>query len=83
MKHQQIDSTARALSPEAAPAVENAPHFTPAVQRPRHDGWTAERQIAFIEKLADTGSVTAERRAEEDSGIVRWLRPDYQIPRFA
>jgi hypothetical protein len=26
--------------------------------RPRHDGWTAERQIAFIEKLADCGSVT-------------------------
>jgi hypothetical protein len=27
--------------------------------RPRHDGWTPERQIAFIEKLADTNSVTA------------------------
>jgi hypothetical protein len=31
--------------------------FTPV--RPRHDGWTVERQIAFIEKLADCGSITA------------------------
>jgi hypothetical protein len=33
--------------------------FTPAELRPRHDGWTAERQIAFVEKLADTNSITA------------------------
>ena len=33
--------------------------FTPVAVRPRHDGWTAERQIAFIEKLADCGSVSA------------------------
>ncbi|MFL6751996.1 MAG: hypothetical protein ACJ8FL_02045 [Sphingomicrobium sp.] len=33
--------------------------FEPAQLRPRHDGWTAERQIAFIEKLADCGSVSA------------------------
>jgi hypothetical protein len=33
--------------------------FSPVPVRPRHDGWTAERQIAFIEKLADCGSVSA------------------------
>ena len=33
--------------------------FTPVPVRPRHDGWTAERQIAFVEKLADTNSITA------------------------
>ena len=33
--------------------------FTPVPVRPRHDGWTAERQFAFIEKLADTNSITA------------------------
>lgn len=33
--------------------------FTPVPVRARHDGWTVERQIAFIEKLADCGSVTA------------------------
>jgi hypothetical protein len=33
--------------------------FQPVPVRPRHDGWTAERQIAFVEKLADSGSVSA------------------------
>ena len=33
--------------------------FDPVPVRPRHDGWTAERQIAFVEKLADTNSITA------------------------
>ena len=36
--------------------------FTPFPVRARHDGWTAERQIAFIEKLADCGSVSAAAR---------------------
>ncbi|MDQ3245860.1 MAG: hypothetical protein M3Q52_03015 [Pseudomonadota bacterium] len=31
--------------------------FTPAALRARHDGWTAERQIAFIEALAETACV--------------------------
>jgi len=35
------------------------PAFTPVPRRHnRHDGWTPERQRAFIEALADTGSVT-------------------------
>lgn len=35
------------------------PEFTPVPRRNnRHDGWTPERQRAFIEALADTGSVT-------------------------
>ena len=33
--------------------------FAPVPVRPRHDGWTVERQIAFVEKLADSGSITA------------------------
>ena len=33
--------------------------FQPVPVRPRRDGWTAERQIAFVEKLADTGSISA------------------------
>ena len=28
--------------------------FTPVPLRARHDGWTAEKQIAFIEALAET-----------------------------
>jgi hypothetical protein len=35
------------------------PAFTPVPRKYRHDGWTAERQRAFIEALADTGSVKA------------------------
>ena len=36
---------------------------------------------AFINKwMGVTGG--AERAAEEREGKVRWLRPDYQIPRF-
>ena len=36
------------------------PPFTPVPrQTQRHDGWTPERQHAFIEALADTGSVKA------------------------
>lgn len=34
------------------------PDFTPVPRKYRHDGWTPERQKAFIEALADTGSVT-------------------------
>lgn len=34
------------------------PTFTPVPRRYRHDGWTPERQKAFIEALADTGCVT-------------------------
>jgi len=29
--------------------------FTPVPVRARHDGWTVEKQIAFIEALAETG----------------------------
>lgn len=32
--------------------------FTPAPVKPRHDGWTAERQRAFIATLAETGCVS-------------------------
>jgi hypothetical protein len=32
-------------------------HFEPVSLRARHDGWTAEKQIAFIEALAETACV--------------------------
>jgi hypothetical protein len=38
----------------ARPAV---PDFTPVPRKYRHDGWTPERQRAFLDALADTGSV--------------------------
>lgn len=33
--------------------------FEPVPVRLRHDGWTVERQFAFVEKLADSGSISA------------------------
>ncbi|MFA9201281.1 MAG: hypothetical protein ACEQR8_08880 [Cypionkella sp.] len=46
------------------PAFEPVPR-----QRARHDGWTPERQRAFIEALADTGSVEAACRAVDMSSV--------------
>ena len=40
---------------ESRPAL---PDFTPVPRKFRHDGWTPERQKAFIEALADTGCVS-------------------------
>ncbi len=44
------------------------PTFTPVPRKsPRCDGWTPERQLAFIEALADTGSVHAACKAVDMS----------------
>lgn len=45
-------------TPIAAEARPPLPDFTPVPRKYRHDGWTAERQKAFIGALADTGSVS-------------------------
>ena len=44
-------------TPIAAEARPPLPDFTPVPRKYRHDGWTPERQRAFIAALADTGSV--------------------------
>ena len=36
--------------------------FTPASVRARHDGWSAQKQYAFIKALAETG-IVEDRRA--------------------
>jgi len=43
-------------------------------------GWPAD--LAEEEVLARLVALNRERAAEEKRGLVRWLRPDYQIPRF-
>ncbi|WP_338446181.1 hypothetical protein V5F89_13680 [Pelagerythrobacter marensis] len=57
----------------AREVVENGgelPAFTPVPRKcRRHDGWTDERQRAFIEALADTGSVEAACRAVNMSTV--------------
>ena len=37
--------------------------FTPAPVKPRHDGWTPERQREFIDRLCVTGCVALSARA--------------------
>lgn len=49
----KVSGTKAPRKPRAAPA----PAFTPATLRARHDGWTPERQVAFIEALAETACV--------------------------
>jgi hypothetical protein len=44
-------------------------------------GWPAD--LADEEILERLVALNAERAREEAAGRVRWLRPDYQIPRFA
>jgi hypothetical protein len=41
-----------------APRTDPLPDFQPVARKYRHDGWTPERQRAFIAALADTGSVS-------------------------
>jgi hypothetical protein len=49
---------------ENTPAASTALlEFAPVPVGPRADGWTAEKQRAFIEALADSGSVPAAARA--------------------
>lgn len=58
--------TRRTDNREARPPVPagELPAFAPVPRQcQRHDGWTDERQRAFIEALADTGSVEAASRA--------------------
>lgn len=61
------------------------PAFTPVPrQRDRHDGWKPEVQRAFIEALADTGSVKAAARAVGRSEVGAYqLRRHPQGAEFA
>ena len=47
------DGGAALLPPSPHAPPESPPDFAPVVLRYRHDGWTPERQRAFIEHLAD------------------------------
>lgn len=47
----------RNRTPPRPPGHPAIPDFTPVPRRHRTDGWTPERQRAFIEALAETGSV--------------------------
>ena len=50
--------------------------FAPVPVRPRRDGWTVDKQIAFIETLAETGCVTRAAR-----GVGMSVRSAYRLAR--
>ena len=58
------DLAAMGIEPKPEPAVVSAPDCKPAPdfeavpRKRRHDGWTADRQRAFIAALAETGCVS-------------------------
>jgi hypothetical protein len=56
------DDQAVAL-PESEPYDPAEYRWVPVRRRPRHDGWTEEKQRRFIEALADTGLVSHAAKA--------------------
>ena len=67
MKHSNIPP--RPAAPRAAPRADAraaASDFIPVALHARHNGWTPERQVAFIEALAESACVT---RAAEAAGL--------------
>jgi molybdenum-dependent DNA-binding transcriptional regulator ModE len=68
-----------------APPADSAPDFTPVPRLcKRHDGWTLERQRAFIEALAETGSAaTACRMVNMSLATAYALRHHAQGASFA
>lgn len=104
MTHAPHRSARRAPARKAAPARPVAPPFDPAdfevaSIRHRHDGWTPERQVAFIAALSECGCVDAacrrvgisttaayelRRRVEAQSFRMAWdLALDYAIQRLS
>jgi len=74
------------VSPRAGETAPFAPDFDPVPVRPRHDGWTPARQVAFIRALAECGCVREACRrvgmsAESAYELAR--RPDAQSFRAA
>lgn len=65
---------------------EDAIAFDPVPLRYRHDGWTPDRQLEFIQALADTGCVDEACRAvgmSRNSAYELRRRPDAQAFRLA
>lgn len=53
------------------------------IDRATADAYGWPRDLTDEQILERLVALNAERAAEEAAGHVRWLRPDYQIPRFA
>lgn len=96
MSSKRIAAATRAASAKAGPR----PRLKkPVALRPRHDGWTPEKQVDFIEALAESGCVAhacqrvgmqpqsayaLRRRIDAQSFRVAWdLALDYAVQRLA
>ncbi len=66
----------RRAPPDDSRRIGSLPDFVPASPRERHDGWTPEKQVAFIDALAETGCVTeaCERVGQSPSTAYRLRR---------
>ena len=59
-----LDANEHAIAlPESEPYDPDEYRWVPVRRRPRHDGWTEEKQRRFIEALADTGLVSHAAKA--------------------
>lgn len=77
---------ARRAKSRGAASSSDAPSFEPVPLRPRHDGWTPERQVAFIEALAETACVVQAAAAVGLSATAAYAlrrRPEAQAFRLA
>lgn len=97
MSRKRIAAASRAAS--AGKRGDKPRLSTPVPVRPRHDGWTPEKQVDFIEALAESGCVahacqrvgmqpqsayTLRRRVDAQSFRVAWdLALDYAVQRLA
>lgn len=66
----------RRATPDDSRRIGSIPDFVPASPRERHDGWTPDKQVAFIEALAETACVTeaCERVGQSPSTAYRLRR---------
>lgn len=81
----QQDQTPFRLA-DACDDASPAPSFTPVELRARHDGWTPERQVAFIEALAESACVVQAAAAVGLSATAAYnlrRRPEAQAFRLA
>ncbi|WP_326913877.1 hypothetical protein [Sphingopyxis chilensis] len=87
MKQEKIPPRPAAPHDDAAPAPSHAPAaFAPVALRARHDGWTPERQVGFIEALAETACVVQAAAAVGVSATAAYnlrRRPEAQAFRLA
>ena len=66
------------LPPSSEASVSDPIPFEPVKLRPRHDGWTAERQGRFIPALAESGCVQEAGRRIEEVPVTLVATADYR-----